>query len=208
MRGVWTRVTQQPQSRPRPGEVLLVGAADGGYDSETGLDLSAHGPVPDSPELLTPEELAERAAQSAIAEAAQAAGQAEFADVVAGTEDAYAADTASVVTRRWQSLDEHSSQVRDQAAALLAAMRRPASRWRPPAAPSSRATCTMSARRTRSGRTRSAPWPRTRRRPRSPPAAPGPSQEARAVVSTSQGTSRSATSSRHCCSSTARCPLC
>ena len=125
VRGVWTRVTQQPQSRPRPGEVLLVDAADGGYDSETGLDLSARGPVPDSPELLTPEELAERAAQSAIAEAAQATGQAELADVVAGAEDAYAADTASVATRRWQSLDEHSSQVRDQAAALLAAMAPP-----------------------------------------------------------------------------------
>jgi CRISPR-associated endonuclease/helicase Cas3 len=125
VRGVWTRVTQQPQSRPRPGEVLLVNAADGGYDPETGFDPSARGPVPDSPELLTPEELAERAAQSAIAEAAQAAGQAEFAEVVAGTEDAYAADTASVATRRWQSLDEHSSQVRDQAAALLAAMAPP-----------------------------------------------------------------------------------
>ena len=113
--GAWSTVTQQSQSRPRPGEVLLVSAADGGYDPETGLDLSARGPVHDIPELLTPAELTERAT-------AQAAAQAELAEVVAGAEDAYAADTASVAPRRWQSLDEHSSQVRDQVAALLAAM--------------------------------------------------------------------------------------
>jgi CRISPR-associated endonuclease/helicase Cas3 len=125
VRGVWTQVTQQPQSRPRPGEVLLIDAADGGYDSNTGLDPSARGLVPHSPELLTPEESAERAAQTAMGEAAQPPGQDDFVGVVAGTEDAYAADTASVATRRWQSLDEHSSQVRDQAAALLAAMAPP-----------------------------------------------------------------------------------
>jgi CRISPR-associated endonuclease/helicase Cas3 len=115
--GVWARVTQQRQSRPRPGEVLLVHAADGGYDPDTGLDLSARGPVADSPELLTPDEQAERLAQDAAE-----AGQAELAEVIAGAEDGYAADTASVATRRWQSLDEHSQQVRDQAAALLAAL--------------------------------------------------------------------------------------
>jgi CRISPR-associated endonuclease/helicase Cas3 len=107
--GGWTRVTGQYQSRPRPGEVLLVNAADGGYDPDTGFDPSARGPVAGSPELLTPEESAERAAAEA----------AELADVVAGAEDAYAADTASVAPRRWQSLDEHSEQVRDQAAALF-----------------------------------------------------------------------------------------
>jgi CRISPR-associated endonuclease/helicase Cas3 len=117
--GVWTRVTQQPQSRPRPGEVLLVDAADGGYDPETGFDPTARGLVRDSPELLTPGELGERVARDA---AEQAAGQAELADVVAGAEDGYSADIASVATRRWQSLDEHSEQVRDQAAALLAAL--------------------------------------------------------------------------------------
>jgi CRISPR-associated endonuclease/helicase Cas3 len=99
--GKWTRVTAQPQSRARPGEVLLVSAADGGYDPETGFDLSARGPVPGSPALAT---------------------AAELAEVVAGTEDAYAADTASVAPRRWQSLDEHSQQVRDQADALLAVL--------------------------------------------------------------------------------------
>jgi CRISPR-associated endonuclease/helicase Cas3 len=99
--GKWTRVTAQPQSRARPGEVLLVSAADGGYDPETGFDLSARGPVPGCPVLTT---------------------AAELAEVVAGTEDAYAADSASVAPRRWQSLDEHSKQVRDQADALLAAL--------------------------------------------------------------------------------------
>ncbi|MGH3167320.1 MAG: CRISPR-associated endonuclease Cas3'', partial [Trebonia sp.] len=93
--GEWTRVGQ---ARVRPGEVLLVNAADGGYAPETGLDLSARGPVADSPELLT---------------------TAELAALMAGTEDAFADDTASTATRQWQSLDEHSAQVRDQAAALL-----------------------------------------------------------------------------------------
>jgi CRISPR-associated endonuclease/helicase Cas3 len=109
----WTRVTQQLQSRPRPGEVLLVSAADGGYDTETGFDPSARGPVPDSPELLTP---AEREARAAAAGVTQQTG---LAEVIAGAEDAYAADTASQSQPRWQSLDEHSRQVRDQAAALL-----------------------------------------------------------------------------------------
>jgi CRISPR-associated endonuclease/helicase Cas3 len=116
--GKWTTVTQQPQFRPRPWEVLLVSAADGGYDPETGFDPSARGPVFDSPELLTPTELSERVAT-------QTAAQAELAEVAVGAEAAYAADTASVAPRQWQSLDEHSSQVRDQAAALLAAMAPP-----------------------------------------------------------------------------------
>jgi CRISPR-associated endonuclease/helicase Cas3 len=111
----WTRVTQQAQSRPRPGEVLLVSVGDGGYDTETGFDPSARGPVPGSPELLTP---AEREAQAAAA-ATGAAEQTALAGVVAGAEDAYAADTASQARPRWQPLDEHSEQVRDQAAALL-----------------------------------------------------------------------------------------
>ena len=63
----WTRVTPQPPSWPRPGEVLLVNAADGGYDAETGFDLAAPGPVPDAPELLTPEEWARLAAPSGAA---------------------------------------------------------------------------------------------------------------------------------------------
>jgi CRISPR-associated endonuclease/helicase Cas3 len=99
--GGWTRVTQQPSSRPRPGEVLLVSAADGGYDPETGFDPAAPGPVPDSPELLTPEEWQ---ARDALAEAP--------------AED----DLDEAEPRRWQSLDEHSEQVRDQAAALLAVL--------------------------------------------------------------------------------------
>jgi CRISPR-associated endonuclease/helicase Cas3 len=86
--GEWRRATQDPQWRPRPCELLLIDAADGGYDPETGFDPSSRDPVPGSPELLTPDEIAERAAESAA-------------------------------PRKWQSLDEHSEQVRDQAAALL-----------------------------------------------------------------------------------------
>jgi CRISPR-associated endonuclease/helicase Cas3 len=115
--GAWGRVTQQPQSRPRPGEVLLVHAADGGYDPETGFDPMMRGPVAGSPELLTFTELAEQAAA-----AAESVGQAQLAEVIAGAEDAYIADTACVATRTWQSLDDHSRQVRDQAAALVAAL--------------------------------------------------------------------------------------
>ncbi len=116
LEGVWTPVTPPSLSRLRPGELLLVSADDGGYDLETGLDPSAPGPVPGSPELLTPAELTDRLA-------ARAAAQAELAEITAGAEDADDAEDAE--PRRWQSLDEHSSQVRDQAAALLAAMAPP-----------------------------------------------------------------------------------
>jgi CRISPR-associated endonuclease/helicase Cas3 len=119
----WTRVTQQPQSRPRPGEVLLVSAADGGYDVETGFDPSALGPVPDNPELLTPEEWTERAALAAaeialVAQGALAIDVSLAADALPDDED----DPSGDEPRRWQSLDEHSEQVRDQASALLAVL--------------------------------------------------------------------------------------
>jgi CRISPR-associated endonuclease/helicase Cas3 len=117
--GGWSRVTQQPQTRPRPGEVLLVSAADGGYDVETGFDPPAPGPVPDSPELLTPDELAERAALVA-AEAALAPEAALAADDLAEAPAEDDRDEAG--PRRWQSLDQHSQEVRDQAAALLAVL--------------------------------------------------------------------------------------
>jgi CRISPR-associated endonuclease/helicase Cas3 len=51
--GKWVTITAPGQSCARPGEVLLVNAADGGYDPETGFDLSACGPVDGSPELHT-----------------------------------------------------------------------------------------------------------------------------------------------------------
>jgi CRISPR-associated endonuclease/helicase Cas3 len=96
--GKWVRVAATGQSRARPGEVLLVSAADGGYDPQTGFDLSARGPVAGSPELRT---------------------TAELAEIISGAEDAYRDDSGSVEQRRWLSLDEHSQQVRDQAEALL-----------------------------------------------------------------------------------------
>ncbi len=116
----WTRVTQQPDSRPRPGDVLLVSAADGGYDIETGFDPSAPGPVPDSPELLTPEEWEARVAFAA-AETVLAAQAAVTTDAALAAE-ALPDDEEDDEPRRWQSLDEHSEQVRDQAAALLAVL--------------------------------------------------------------------------------------
>ena len=88
-----TRLGEDRGTPPRPLELLLVNAMDGGYDQETGFDPAASSPVPDCPQLLTPYEIAERSA-------AEAAVPAE-------------------VPRPWQSLAEHSDQVRDQAAALL-----------------------------------------------------------------------------------------
>jgi CRISPR-associated endonuclease/helicase Cas3 len=91
--GRWTRVHQQ--ARARPGEVLVVNAADGGYDPVTGFDLSAKGPVPGSLSLDTK------------------------ADPPSGTEDSYGADSSNVQQWTWMKLDVHSEQVRDQAAKLL-----------------------------------------------------------------------------------------
>jgi CRISPR-associated endonuclease/helicase Cas3 len=93
--GRWVKITAPGQPRVRPGEVLLVNADDGGYSGETGLDLSARGPVSDSPVLSTAAELA------------------------TGAEDSYGADPASVQQRAWLSLDQHSADVRDQVQALL-----------------------------------------------------------------------------------------
>jgi CRISPR-associated endonuclease/helicase Cas3 len=111
----WIPVTQQPLSRPRPEELLLVNAADGGYHPEMGFAPGMREPVADSPELLTPGEAAERAAAAIKATelAARETGGLD-AEVVTAPMD--------IAPRRWQSLDEHSEQVRDQAAALLAAL--------------------------------------------------------------------------------------
>ena len=103
--------------------MLLVSAADGGYDAEIGFDPSARGPVPDSPELLTPEEWEARVALAAT-EAALAAGSGLTSDAALAAETLVDAedDPDEAEPRRWQSLDEHSEQVRDQAAGLLAAL--------------------------------------------------------------------------------------
>jgi CRISPR-associated endonuclease/helicase Cas3 len=80
--------------------------------------------VPDSPELPTSEEWTARAlaAEAALAaDAATAAEAASAAVVVAVTEADPDPDEADP-DRCWQSLDEHSEQVRDQAAALLAVL--------------------------------------------------------------------------------------
>jgi CRISPR-associated endonuclease/helicase Cas3 len=84
---------------PRPGEVLVISAADGKYDPELGFDPAARGPVPGSPPLIA------------------------AADPATGTEDAYRADSASVAQPRgWISLDQHSQETKDQAAGLLSAL--------------------------------------------------------------------------------------
>src|SRR5262249_28749031 len=75
----------------RPFELLLINAADGGREVVTGHAPAVRELVPGCPVLRTPAELA------ALGEAA----------------------AAEVVERPGESLDEHSAQVRDQAAALL-----------------------------------------------------------------------------------------
>ncbi len=97
VRGRWTRVT--PQERARPGEVLLVAAADGGYDPVTGFNPATRGTVADCPVLDL------------------------SAEPAAGAEDMFPADPASVAQRDWVSLRQHSEETRDQAAALVAALR-------------------------------------------------------------------------------------
>jgi CRISPR-associated endonuclease/helicase Cas3 len=92
----WARVT--PQARARPGEVLVISADAGGYDAETGFEPSAKGPVPGCPPLQTK------------------------AEPRTGTEDAYGNDSSNVQQKRWLSLDQHSVDVRDRAAELLASI--------------------------------------------------------------------------------------
>src|SRR5690606_17250410 len=82
----------------RPGEVLVMAAAAGGYHPRRGLDPTAKGPVPDCPTLAV--------------EPAPAAG----------VEDAYRQDDTSVDQRRWLLLERHSEEVRDHVRALLAAI--------------------------------------------------------------------------------------
>jgi CRISPR-associated endonuclease/helicase Cas3 len=91
--GRWTRVNAQ--ARARPGEVLVVSAADGGYDPVTGFDPAARGPVPACPSIDL------------------------IADPVSGIEDPYQSDPSSVAQRDWVRLDQHSEDTRNHAAALL-----------------------------------------------------------------------------------------
>ena len=96
--GGWTRVSRQ--QRARPGEVLLAAAKDGGYGVVAGFDPGVKEPVPGCPPL--------------IAEA----------DPAAGTEDAYRDDSASVGQERgWVSLEQHSTETRAQAGALVAVLK-------------------------------------------------------------------------------------
>lgn len=94
--GRWTRVNAQ--ARVRPGEVLLVNAADGGYDPVSGFDPAARGPVPGSPSLD------------------------QATDPAAATEDPYRSDPSSVAQQDWVRLDRHSEDVRAQASALLSVL--------------------------------------------------------------------------------------
>ena len=94
-RGRWTRVT--PADRARPGEILVAAAHGGGYDPVTGYDPGLHSAVPGCPELV--------------------AGT----DVMAGLEDAFRDDPASLQLD-WVSLDQHSEDVRVEAAGLLATL--------------------------------------------------------------------------------------
>jgi CRISPR-associated endonuclease/helicase Cas3 len=102
--GSWSRVDRD--HRARPGEVLLMRAADGCYDPRSGFDPDVKAPVPGCPVLGAP------------------------VDLAAGSEDAFAEDSASL-TPNWQdkpepdgwlALEQHSADVRDQAAALAGAL--------------------------------------------------------------------------------------
>jgi CRISPR-associated endonuclease/helicase Cas3 len=106
--GRWTRVNPGGPDRARPGEVLVAAAADGGYDPETGFDPAVRRAVPDCPAI-----------GGAPGSASTAdAGTESVAEVAAGTEDAFGADSASVTQRTWVSLERHSDETREQAGAL------------------------------------------------------------------------------------------
>lgn len=89
-RSAYVKITDAGQRPVRPGRVLLVNAAEGGYDPELGFVPESCDLVVDTPHMLT------------------SAEQEEFVMLPEISAE-----------RRWQSLDEHSAQVRDQAAALL-----------------------------------------------------------------------------------------
>jgi CRISPR-associated endonuclease/helicase Cas3 len=91
--GRWTRVTAA--DRARPGEVLVVAAEAGGYDPVTGFEPAASGAVPGCPEMRS------------------------RADLAAGLEETFREDSTSTALT-WLSLDQHSLDVRDEAARLLA----------------------------------------------------------------------------------------
>ncbi|MCW2931751.1 MAG: CRISPR-associated endonuclease/helicase Cas3 [Actinomycetia bacterium] len=107
--GRWVRVSDVAEVRPFT--VLLVSATDGGYDPVGGFDPAARSPVPGCPQLRTPEENA--ALQAEIAALALLAGE--------SAEPAEAAEEAP--QRPWQTLNSHSEETRDQAAALVRALR-------------------------------------------------------------------------------------
>lgn len=104
--GRWTKVSSQQPARP--GEVLVMAAADGGYDPEHGLDPTRKRPVPDFPSL------------DRMPAATQATMQAT--DPATGAEDAFHQDDGSVAQREWLLLAQHSDEVRDHAKALVRAI--------------------------------------------------------------------------------------
>jgi CRISPR-associated endonuclease/helicase Cas3 len=99
------------ESRARPGEVLVVAAADGGYDPETGFDPAVRATVPAPVIGISPAAESARGTEDGVAQ------------VAAGTEEAFGADSASVAQRAWVALRQHSEETREQAGALVAVLR-------------------------------------------------------------------------------------
>jgi CRISPR-associated endonuclease/helicase Cas3 len=112
--GRWTRVGATGPDRARPGEVLVVAAADGGYDPETGFDPAVRKAVADCPVLR---------AVVGVAFGAPDSSPGSVAGVATGSEDAFGADSASVAQRDWVSLRQHSEETREQARGLISASR-------------------------------------------------------------------------------------
>jgi CRISPR-associated endonuclease/helicase Cas3 len=90
--GEWVALTSQ--ATVAPGEVLLVSAADGGYDPLAGFDPAARGPVPGSPAI----------------------------DLAAATGDPDGVEPWSAGQPGWVPLSQHSEDTRDHAAALLSVL--------------------------------------------------------------------------------------
>lgn len=98
--GRWRTV--EDQSPARPGEVLLVAAADGGYRVDIGFDAASRTPVPAGP--------------------SDGDDQAEHLAEVEAAEQSFDGDPLATGLAHWIPLDQHLSETADEARRLVASL--------------------------------------------------------------------------------------
>ncbi len=97
--GGWSAVTERAPARP--GEVLVIAAADGCYDPTSGFDPKSRKPVPDAPTI------------------GDRPDSTTHADPASGAEDPFRGDDASLTQPQWLPLQHHSDDVRDAVETLI-----------------------------------------------------------------------------------------